>query len=300
MMIYLRKMAKQGGTRPNQLNLIKSFGFILLGSALSTYGLKGFILNSHLIDGGVSGISLLISRLSGIPLSALIVLLNLPFVLLGARDYGKQFAVKSSTAIALLAAGVYFFEFDLLTQDLWLISVFGGFFTGAGVGLVIRGGGILDGTELLSVYISKHTKFSISDIGLLLNVAIFVVAGYFLSIEVAMYSILTYLSGAKTADYLSEGVDEYIGVTIVSEKHEEIRKMIADKIGRGATLYHGTMGHGKRGHADHETKIVFTVITRLELSKIKQEIDNIDKSAFIAMNSVIDTRGGMTKKRSLE
>lgn len=293
-------MSKANELRHDKLNLIKSFGFIILGSALSTYGLKGFILNSNLIDGGVSGVSLLVSRLSNFPLSALIILLNLPFILLGMRDYGKQFAAKSITAVSLLASGVYFLEFDLLTQDLWLISVFGGFFTGAGVGLVIRGGGILDGTELLSVYISRYTKFSITDIGLLLNLAIFIVAGYFLSIEIAMYSILTYLSGAKTAEYLSEGVDEYIGVTIVSEKHEEIRKMIADKIGRGATLYHGTMGHGKRGHTAHETKIVFTVITRLELSKIKQEIDIIDKTAFISMNSVIDTRGGMTKKRPLK
>jgi len=195
---------------------------------------------------------------------------------------------------------VSFVEFPLITRDIWLISAFGGFFVGAGMGFVMRGGAMIDGAELLSIYFSRRNQFSSSDISLILNIAIFLLSAHFLNIDIALYSIITYFSGTKAMEFIVEGFEEYIAVTIVSEEYELIRNMIVEKMGRGVTLFHGIMGHGKRGQLIKETQIVYTVITRLELSKLQYEINMIDPQAFISMGSVIDTRGGMIKKRKIK
>lgn len=281
-------------------SFIRRIFFLLLGVAMTTYGLKGFLLQRGLVDGGVTGLALLATHITALPLALLFVIINVPLVLLGSTQVNRQFAIRSVFAVLLLAFGVWFIDFPLITKDIWLISAFGGFFVGGGMGLVMRGGAIIDGTEVLSIYLSRRNKLSSSDISLILNIGIFILSAWLLDIETVLYSVLTYFSGSKTMEYFVEGFEEYIGVTIVTEKPAEMRTMIVDKMGRGVTLLHGVMGHGKRGQLIRETDIIYTVITRLELSKLQYEINEIDPQAFVAMGSVYDTRGGMIKKRKIK
>lgn len=274
--------------------------FLLSMGVLSAgFGLKGFLLPNDFIDGGAVGISLLISEITGWPLSLLLLLVNIPFVVLGLRTIGLDFAVKTAIGIIALSIAVEVIPYPQITQDKLLVSVFGGFFLGAGIGLSMRGGGVIDGTEVLALNISKRSGLSVGDLIMIFNVIIFSVAAYLLSIETALYSILTYLAASKTVDFIVEGIEEYTGVTIISPKSEDIRQMIINDIGRGVTIYKGERGFGKSGHRDSNIDIIFTVITRLELSNLKAEIEKIDPNAFILMHSINDTKGGMIKKRPL-
>jgi uncharacterized membrane-anchored protein YitT (DUF2179 family) len=276
-------------------HLMRDSFFILLGVLSAAFGLKGFLLPNMFIDGGVMGISLLMAELTEIPLSVLIVVINLPFLIIGFSTISRSFALKSIIAIVLLAISVHFIPFPIITNDKLLIAIFGGFFLGLGIGLAIRGGSVIDGTEVLAIFINKKTSLTIGDVILIFNVLIFLVAAYVFTIEIALYAMLTYLSASKTVDFVVSGIEEYVGVTIISDQHEEIRKAIIEKLGRGCTIY-----SGKRGHALKETEIVYTLITRLELSKLHTEIDKIDKDAFVVMHSIKDAKGGMIKKRPLK
>lgn len=274
--------------------------FILIGVVAAGFGLKGFLLPNSFIDGGAMGISLLISETTGFSLSALIVIVNLPFIVLGYSNLGKQFAIKSILAIVALALSVHFIPYPLITSDKLLIAVFGGFFLGAGIGMSIRGGAVIDGTEVLAIYLSKKTGLSIGDIVLIFNIVIFSFGAYIMSIEVALYAMLTYMAAAKTIDFIIEGVEEYTGITIISSQSEKIRLMITEDLGRGVTVYAGKGGFGKNEIDLKEYDIVYTIVTRLEIARIKTEIDKIDDKAFIIMNSIKDTKGGMIKKRPLK
>ena len=274
--------------------------FIVLGIISAGFGLKGFLLPSSFIDGGVTGISLLTSEITGISLAILIVVINLPFVLLGYSQVGKEFAVKSIIAIFGLALVVHFVPYPVVTTDKLLIAFFGGSFLGAGIGLAIRGGAVLDGTEVLAIYFSKKTGMTIGDIILIFNIIIFSFGAYILSVEIALYAILTYMAASKTIDFVIEGIEEYTGITIISDYSEEIRLMITEKLQRGVTMYSGKGGYGNRGEKLKEIDIVFTVVTRLEIRRLRTEIDKIDSNAFLIMNSIKDTKGGMIKKRPLD
>ena len=281
------------------LRLFKDIFFITLGIGSAAFGLKSFLLPNKFIDGGATGISLLISEITSIPLYILIVIINIPFLILGLKVISRQFAIKASVAIVGLAFTIATVHFPEMTHDKLLVSVFGGFFLGAGIGLSVRGGGVLDGTEVLAIFVSRKLGTTIGDIIIIINIIIFSAAAYFLSIETALYSILTYLAASKTLDFIIEGIEEYTGVTIISTHSEEIRLMITDNLGRGVTVYKGKRGYGKHGHTN-EIDIVFTVITRLEISKLNTEIEKIDPNAFVVMNSIKDTKGGMIKKRPLQ
>ncbi len=272
---------------------------IIIGIFSAAFGFKGFLLTNHFIDGGATGISLLISALTKIPLSYLIVGINLPFIVLGHRIVGRQFAIKTTFAISGLALVLATVTFPNITNDNLLVAIFGGFFLGAGIGFAIRGGAVIDGTEVLAIYLSRKFGTTIGDIIIVINVMIFGAAAYFLGIEIALYSMITYLSASKTLDFIVEGLEEYIGVTVVSDKNEEIRQMIIDKMGRGVTVYSGKSGYGKRGEMK-ETDIIYTVITRLELNRLNSEIERIEPNAFVVMNSIKDTKGGMIKKKTLK
>ncbi len=278
--------------------LIKDSLFLIIGIASAAFGLESFLLPNNFIDGGVTGISLLVSEITTTPLYILIPLINIPFIILGYKVIGKTFAIKASAAILGLAIALAFFHFPEVTHDKLLVSIFGGFFLGAGIGMSVRGGGVLDGTEVLAIYISRKAGATIGDIITVINVVIFSTAAYFLSIDTALYSMLTYLAASKTLDFVVEGIDEYTGVTIVSSHSEELRMMITETMGRGVTVYKGKRGYGKKGH-NSEFDIIYTVITRLEISKLKLEIEKIDPNAFVVMNSVKDTVGGMIKKKPL-
>ncbi|MCR9288552.1 MAG: YitT family protein [Bacteroidetes bacterium] len=277
--------------------LLKDIIFISLGILAAGFGLKGFLLPNGFIDGGITGISLLLNELTDYPLSILIVVINIPFIVLGYFQIDKSFVVKSILAIVGLSITLVVVDYPIITSDKLLVAVFGGFFLGAGIGLSVRGGGVLDGTEVLAIYLSRKTGLSIGDFVLIFNILIFSTAAYFLSLEVALYSILTYLSASKTMDFIIEGIEEYIGVTIISHHHEKIRMMIIDELGKGITIYQGKNGFGKSGENPGTINIIYCVITRLEIGKFQNEILKIDPVAFIVMNSVRDLKGGMIKKR---
>lgn len=272
---------------------------LVLGIASACFGLKSFLLGNGFIDGGITGVSLLVSAVSGVQLPLLIVVLNIPFVILGYRQIGRNFVIKTSIGIVGLAVSLAIFEFPVMTADKLLVAVFGGFFLGAGIGLTMRGGGVIDGTEVMAIYVSKRTGLTIGDIILIVNIIIFSFAAWLLSFETALYSILAYLSASKTIDFILEGIEEYTGVTIISAKNEDIRIMITEKLGRGVTIYKGSRGYGKSGHKAGDIDILYSVITRLEVTKLSTEIEKIDPNAFVIMNSIKDTRGGMIKKRIL-
>lgn len=278
---------------------VKDFILITVGIFSATFGFKGFLLTNHFIDGGATGISLLISALTDIPLYILIICVNAPFVVLGYRIMGKTFAIKTTLAISGLAICLATVHIPDVTRDNLLVAVFGGFFLGAGIGLAVRGGAVIDGTEVLAIYLSRKFGTTMGDIIIMINVIIFSTAAYFLGIEVALYSMITYLAASKTLDFIVEGIEEYTGVTIISSRSKKMREMIIEKMGRGVTVYSGKGGYGKRGETK-EFDIIYTVVTRLELNKLTTEIEKIEPDAFVVMNSVKDTKGGMIKKRPLK
>lgn len=278
---------------------VKDFFLIVAGIFSASFGFKGFLMTNHFIDGGATGISLLISALTEIPLYILLIAINIPFIILGYIIINKQFAIKTALSITGLALCVATVEFPNVTDDNLLVAIFGGFFLGAGIGLSVRGGAVIDGTEVLAIFLSRKLGTTIGDIIIMINVVIFSMSAYFLSVEIALYSMVTYLSASKTLDFIIEGLEEYIGVTIISLHSEAIRQMIIKKMGRGLTIYNGKRGYGKQGEITN-TDIIYTVITRLELSKLNTEIEKIDSDAFVVMNSVKDTKGGMIKKRPLQ
>ena len=286
--------------RINVIRAIKDILFITLGVAAAAFGLKGFLLPNQFLDGGVMGISLLVNVISGIDLSVLVILINLPFVIIAYTQISKLFAFKTLVAIGLLALGLAVVEFPTITEDKLLISVFGGFFLGVGIGLSIRGGSVIDGTEVLAIYSSRKTTLTVGDIILVLNIFIFSLAAYILNIETALYAILTYLVASKTVDFVVHGIEEYTSVMIVSQKSAEIKEAIITRLGRGVTILKGKSGYGKNGHQEKEIDVIFSVITRLELQRLKTEITKIDPDAFVVENSVNDIKGGMIKKRPFQ
>ena len=280
-------------------SILKDAGFIILGIGSAAFGLESFLLPNRFIDGGATGVSLLITEILGWPLWLLIILVNLPFLVLGYTTIGRSFTIKAILAILGLAAVLAFVTFPEVTQDKLLVAVFGGFFLGAGIGLSIRGGSVLDGTEVLAIFLSRKFSLKIGDVIILVNIVIFLAAAYLLSIEAALYSMLTYLAASRTLDFVVDGIEEYTGVTIISKKSDEIREMVTEKMGRGLTIYKAKGGYGKDG-IHNEYDVIYTVITRLEIRKLNIEVNKIDPKAFVVMNSINDTRGGMVKKRLID
>ena len=271
------------------------FVLIVLGILSAGLGLKGFLLSSHFIDGGVTGVSMLIANVLGWPLSILILVINLPFIALGYRQIGRAFAVRSTLAIAGLALVLAFVKYPDVTPDKLLTAVFGGFFIGAGIGLAIRGGAVLDGTEIAALLISKRGHIlKVGDVILLLNIFIFSAAAFFLGIESALYSMLTYFAASKTIDFLIHGVEEYNAVIIMSERSEEIRQLILRKLERGVTVY-----KGRGGMTDDEHDILFCVVTRLEIGRIKTAAHGVDAGAFIVVHPLAYAEGGVIRKLAL-
>ncbi|HEX8140469.1 MAG TPA: YitT family protein [Pyrinomonadaceae bacterium] len=268
---------------------------IVLGIFSAGLGLKGFLLSSRFIDGGVTGISMLLSDVLGWPLSVLILVINLPFIALGYRQIGRVFAAKSALAITGLSLCLAFVKYPDVTPDKLLTAVFGGFFIGAGIGLAIRGGAVLDGTEIAALLVSKSSNLlKVGDVILLLNILIFSAAAFFLGIESALYSILTYFAASKTIDFLIHGIEEYTAVIIISEKNGEIRQAIITVLSRGVTVY-----KGRGGLSDAEQDILFCVITRLEIGRVKAVVREIDPAAFIVVHPLADATGGVIKKPAL-
>lgn len=279
---------------------VKDYFFIVAGIFSAGFGLRGFLMPNDFIDGGAVGISLLTNEITSLPVPLLIVLINIPFIILGIRVINLTFSIKTALAILALSILVAYFPFPHITEDKLLVAIFGGFFLGAGIGLAIRGGSVIDGTEILAIFLSRKYSVGIGDIIIVINVIIFSFAAYLLSIETAMYAMLTYISASKTVDFLVDGIEEYFGVTIISENSTEIQEMIKEVMQRGFTLYIQKKGIGKKGERLIDAEVTYTVITRLELGKLQSEIEKIDTDAFVVIQSVKDIKGGMVKKRPLD
>ena len=273
--------------------------YLLIGVCSAAFGLKGFLLPNSFIDGGVMGISLIFHEIFDFRLSILIVIFNLPFIVLAHHAIGRRFAVRSIISIVLLAIALYFIPIPIITNDPILISVFGGIFLGFGIGMAIRGGAILDGTEVLAIYISRKTSLTVGNVILVFNLIIFLAASYFISVETALYAILTYFAASRTVDFVIDGIEEFMSVTIISDFSQEIRLAITDNLGRGCTIIKGKKGFSPTGEELENTDIIYTIITRLEMSQLKTEVDKIDMNAFVVMASVKDARGGMIKKKPI-
>ncbi len=269
--------------------------FLFLGSILAAVGLEIFLVPNNIVDGGIIGVSIILSYLTNIPLSAFIVVLNLPFLIFGYKHIGKTFVLCSLFAIVSLAFWVSIFHpIAGLTDDTLLASVFGGIILGLGVGIIIRFSGSLDGTEMVAIVLSKKSSFSVGQIVMFFNVFILSSAGLVFGWDRAMYSLIAYFIAFKVIDITVEGINEEKAAVIISDNHEEITDAIILRLGRGVTLIEGRGGFSKR-----EKTIIYSVTTRLEIAKLKSIVYEKDPKAFLVMSDVFDIMGGKHKKRSI-
>ncbi|RYF16312.1 MAG: YitT family protein, partial [Flavobacteriales bacterium] len=256
----MQKASKTDGKR-----MAREILFMCMGVISACFGLKSFLLPEHFIDGGVTGISLLVSTLTGWNLSYLIIVINIPFIILGYKQIGRVFALKTAIAITALSLALVFIPFQPITHEKVLVAFFGGFFLGGGIGLAMRGGCVIDGTEVLALYISRKSQLTVGNIIFMLNIIIFLFAAYFINIDTALYAILTYLSATNTIDFIVNRLEAYTGVTIISEENETIKLFIINDMKRGVTIYKGEGGYLQKKDID----IIYTVVTKLELSKLQ-------------------------------
>ena len=267
---------------------------IVLGIISAGMGLHGFLRSSNFIDGGVTGISMLLEKTTGVPLSILLPLVNIPFIVLGWKHLGKGFAIRSTLAIGGLAVALATIHYPDVTPDLLLTAVFGGFFIGAGIGLAVRGGAVLDGTEIAALIISKRSQLlKVGDVILIFNIVLFLTALKILGVEAALYSILTYIAAARTLDFVIHGIDAFTALTIISDRSIEIRARITDALGRGVTVY-----TGRGGKTGMEREILYCVVTRLEVGKVSSIIRELDPDAFVTIHPLAYVQGGIVKSGS--
>jgi uncharacterized membrane-anchored protein YitT (DUF2179 family) len=281
--------------RASKLVIAKRIVMIITGAVFMAMGIELFLVPNQLLDGGIVGISIILSHLTGVQIGLFIFLLNIPFFFIGYKQIGKTFALSTVLGITVLSICTYFLHpVARFTDDLLLATVFGGIVLGIGVGLVIRYGGSLDGTEILAILFSTKTAFSVGEIIMFFNLMIFTIAGFVFTWEQAMYSVLAYFIAYKTIDIVIQGLDESKSVYIISDFVDEVGEAIIDRLGRGVTYL-----HGEGAYTGDKKKIIFTVITRLEEAKLKTIVEDIDPLAFVAIGNIAEVRGGRFKKRSI-
>ncbi len=279
--------------------LLKDFILIIIGIFAASFGLKGFLLANNFIDGGATGISLLITEITGYPIYYLIFLINIPFIVLAYFVLGKTFSIKTVISIFLFSTVLALVSFPVITNDKLLVAIFGGFFLGAGIGFSIRGGAVLDGTEVLAIFLSRKFGLKIGDFIIILNLFIFICAAYFLGIESSLYSMITYLAASKTVDFVLEGFEEYIWFNIITSEKDKMTEFIVNEMGYGVSVHENFYGYGNSGRSENISSI-FTIVSRLEVNKLNQAVKQIDDSAFVIMHNVKDINGGKLKKRKLK
>ncbi|MGZ3871994.1 MAG: YitT family protein [Mucilaginibacter sp.] len=273
--------------------------YTLLGILFSGFALRSFLVPNSFFDGGVTGISLLVHELYHLNIAYVIIIANIPFIIMGAFQVNKTFAVKTFIAVIGLGLCLLFIPYPQITSDKLLVSIFGGVFMGIGVGLAIRGGCALDGIEVLALYTGKRISFTISEIILGINIIIFLVAAIKLGLPTSLYSILTYYTASKTISFVIEGLEEYTGVTIISGESEQIKKQLVMTLGRGITIYKGERGFLKDSFdISQPVDIIFTVITRLEVRRLRNLVYEIDPKAFVFTSTIKEAAGGVLKKRA--
>ena len=281
--------------RRSKKHLLGNVLAVPIGALLSAIGLEIFLVPNHILDGGITGISIILAYLTQIPLGLFIAILNLPFIIIGYKQIGKTFAF--TTLYGILCLSIFtsvFIPVPEITSDPLLASVFGGIILGMGVGIVIRNGGSQDGTEILSILVNKKIPFSVGEIVMFINIFILGSAGFFFGWDHAMYSLLAYFIAFKTIDIMIEGLEQSKSVWIISDKHEELGEALNSRLGRGVTYL-----NGQGAYSHDEKQVIFTVVTRLEEAKLKSIVDDIDPQAFLAVGDIHDVKGGNFKKRDI-
>jgi uncharacterized membrane-anchored protein YitT (DUF2179 family) len=278
---------------------LKNLLHLVLGTGLAVLAMKGFMMPNKFMDGGITGISILLHEIFHINISFLVIVLNVVFIYLGYIRIGKTFAVQTTIAVALLSLGLLFVEITPITHDKLLIAIFGGILIGTGVGLVIRGGGVIDGAEVIAVFTKRRSGFSNSEIIMFFNTIIFAVAAYKLGIEIAMYSIITYFTATRATDYVVDGIEEFTALNIISTQPEEVKSFLVNELGKGITVYKGERGY-LPGSFDIKTdcEIVVTIVTRLEIKQIEEALMKIDPKAFVFVQSIKEATGGILKSKA--
>lgn len=271
---------------------------IITGVSLAVLAMRGFMIPNHFIDGGVTGISILLHSMFNFNISLLTISINLVFIYLGYKRIGKTFAVQTTIAVTLLSIGLLFVSIKPITEDRLLIAIFGGILIGTGMGLVIRGGGVIDGAEVIAVFTRRKTGFSNSEIIMLFNTIIFGIAAFQFGIETTMYCIITYFTATRATHYVVDGIEEYTAMNIVSSKQEEVKSYLVNELGKGITVYKGERGY-LPGSFDikTDTEIIVTIITRLEIKQIQDSVIKIDPKAFIYVQSIKEAAGGILKAK---
>ena len=282
-------------TISNPRNLL----LLIVGSGLAVLAMKGFMIPNQFLDGGITGVSILLHEIFHINISFLVIILNVVFIYWGYKKIGKTFAIQTSIAVALLSIGLLFVEINPITNDKLLIAIFGGILMGTGVGLVIRGGGVIDGAEVIAVFTGRKTGFSNSEIIMLINTVIFLVAAFQFGIETAMYSIITYFTATRAINYVVDGIEEFTAINIITCKQQEIKSLLVNELGKGITVFKGERGY-LPGKFDIKTdcEIIVTIVTRLEIKQIEEAVKNIDPTAFIYVQSIREASGGILKPKA--
>lgn len=281
--------------RLSKAKIIKRATAIFIGAVLMAVGLEIFLVPNNVIDGGITGISIMLSHITGFPLGIFIFLLNLPFFFMGYKQIGKTFAISTLFGIIVLSVFTSLFHpVPAFTEDILLATIFGGMILGTGVGLVIRYGGALDGTEILAILINKKFPFSVGEIIMFFNIFILGAAGFVFTWDRAMYSILAYVIAFKTIDVVIKGLDESKSAWIISDNSEAIGNAIMNRLGRGVTYL-----SGEGAFSGDDKKVIFCVITRLEEAKLKEIVEENDPNAFLAIADMAEVRGGRFKKRDI-
>lgn len=278
----------------NPKNLLQ----IIVGSGMAIFAMKGFMIPNQFMDGGVTGISLLLHEIFHINISILVIVFNLPFIYLGYKKIGKTFAVQTTLAIVLLAMGLLIINIQPVTTDKLLIAIFGGILIGTGVGLVIRSGGVIDGAEVIAVFTKRRTGFSNSEIIMLFNTFIFAGAAFHFGLETAMYSLITYFAATRATDYVVDGIEQYTSINIISSQHDKVKDLLVNELGKGITVYKGERGY-LPGSFDIKTdcEIIVTIVTRLEITQIEEAVIAIDPKAFIYIQGINEAAGGILKAK---
>lgn len=273
--------------------------YILLGTGLAVLAMRGFMIPNRFLDGGVTGISILLHEIFDWNISFLVIAFNLPFIYMGYKNIGKTFAVQTSLAVILLAIGLALVHINPITSDRLLIAIFGGILMGSGVGLVIRGGGVIDGAEVIAVFTRRKVGFSNSEIIMLINTIIFAVAALKFGIEAAMYSIITYFTATRATNYVVDGIEEFTAMNIVTSKQEEVKALLVNELGKGITIYKGQRGYLPDSYdIKTDCEIIVTIITRLEIKQIQDLIKDIDPGAFVYVQTIKEASGGILKAKA--
>lgn len=280
-------------------NIFRQFFPMMLGALFASFGLTKILLTNGLLDGGTVGMALLTEKIFRGSIGLYIAIWNFPFLILGYFTIGRTFVFKSAFGVGLFILFTYIFQnhidFTIDIHDKFLAAIFGGALLGAGSGLAMRVSAVLDGTEILAVFLSRKGAFDIGDWVLGINVIIFGIAGTVFGLPIALYSMVAYFCSSKALEYVLHGVEEYNSITIISNYPREISRQIMEQTGRGVTIL-----QGRGGYSDEEKLIVMCVATRLEVPAIRELVNSLDEKAFILTASLNEATGGMTKKNAIK